>query len=205
MNRLFSLKDIILTIVNSFSEKKILLGKTRLAKIAYLLELEYFKASRERLTDAKWIFYKFGPYPVNFNDYLKQSDIDIQEEDNFFKISTKEDIDLPEIPLVVKTLLNKIIMEYGEMSINELLNYVYFETEPMSYAKPKEELDFSRVPVDEDRKKDISIFISNENRNKIFSYRDKMSEKLEQHSLLKFKALILPENIFEDSDINPSF
>jgi hypothetical protein len=42
--------------------------------------------------------------------------------------------------------LNRILMDWGTKSTGELLDYVYFRTEPMEHGVRNERLDFSSVP-----------------------------------------------------------
>jgi hypothetical protein len=45
-------------------------SKTKLLKLVYLVELLYKRRYGERLTNAKWVYYLYGPYLNNYNDIL---------------------------------------------------------------------------------------------------------------------------------------
>jgi hypothetical protein len=50
---------------------------TRLVKLIYLIELEYFRLKHERLTNLDWKFYHYGPYPPALRSIL--GDVEIRE------------------------------------------------------------------------------------------------------------------------------
>lgn len=122
---------------------------TRLTKLMYLAEVEYFRQKRERLTDLTWIFYLFGPYPLALKSVLGEPEIEtsewktgrtskriLRDEDAF--MSARADYDL-------EAIISRLVKEWGDADLNQLLDYVYFETEPMQNAKRGETLDFSTV------------------------------------------------------------
>lgn len=141
-------KDLIINIVNEFNTKRIGFGKTKLIKIAYLVELEYYRRNNERLTDAEWTYYKFGPYPFNYQDYLENKLIEFGDDNGsgFKPIHLKEFATLPSIPVNLKRMLSNIIENYGKKDLNDLLDYVYYDTEPMMNVNERgEKLDFTTV------------------------------------------------------------
>lgn len=122
---------------------------TRLTKLMYLAEVEYFRQKRDRLTDLKWIFYLFGPYPLALRTVLGEPEIEtnewrtgktskyiVRDEDTFMR--AKADFDL-------EAIIGRVVKEWGDADLNQLLDYVYFETEPMQNAKRGDVLDFSAV------------------------------------------------------------
>jgi uncharacterized phage-associated protein len=122
---------------------------TRLTKLMYLAELEYFRQKRERLTELKWIFYLFGPYPLALARVLGEPEIETNEwrtgrvsrqivRDESTFMEAKADFDL-------EAIVARIVEEWGEADLNQLLDYVYFETEPMQNVKRGDALDFSTV------------------------------------------------------------
>jgi hypothetical protein len=122
---------------------------TRLTKLMYLAELEYFRQKRERLTDLKWIFYLYGPYPLALKHVLGEPEIETNEwqtgktsrhivRDEEVFLGAKADFDL-------EAIVGRIVKEWGDADLNQLLDYVYFETEPMQNVKRGDVLDFSTV------------------------------------------------------------
>ena len=145
-------------IVERAEVESISLGKTKLIKLLYLLDIENYRLKKEAYTDIEWIYFKFGPFSFELDDLLQE--IDILEEpiitkNNKFFANLKIEQDEKEIKLeiAVKALIEKLLMRWGTADINELLDYVYFDTEPMQNAKFKDKLNFSVIRPKEREKK----------------------------------------------------
>ncbi|MCP4133397.1 MAG: SocA family protein [bacterium] len=143
--------DLLLNILDSLDKQHFLTGKTRLIKIAYLVELEYFRRNRECLTDANWIYYLYGPYPDKYSEYFSNQNILLEDIDfNLTKVSLNNNAEVAKVPQDLKRLIQAIIEKYGQMDLNELLNYIYYDTEPMINVQSRgEPLDFSTVLPEE--------------------------------------------------------
>lgn len=146
-----TVKNAVLYILERAENKEVSIGKTRLIKILYLLDLENYKLKQMILTGLNWIFYKYGPYTFEIEEFLNK--IGIEEEEIYMgggKIFSKlkkefgeEDIKLD---IETKSIIEKLIEEWGTAELNELLDYIYFDTEPMMKAQTRGEiLDFSSV------------------------------------------------------------
>jgi len=126
-------------------------GITKLIKLLYLTEVEYYRFYQKRLTDLKWKFYHYGPYAPEIEKILGSADIDqekidISDERIFRKIlvvreSYKEYNAEPE----ALRLITRMVNEWGGKDLHSLLDYVYFETEPMRDVKRGEILNFSEI------------------------------------------------------------
>jgi uncharacterized phage-associated protein len=138
--------------------------KTRLLKLVYLVEVFYKRSFNKRLTNAEWIYFKYGPYIYNYDQILENQNIKIEntkfsESKEFQIISLKKTYNnkniIPDDPF----LISKIVREYGELDLRSLLDYVYFETEPMINAENRTEtLDFDCVLPEENYKvKELKI------------------------------------------------
>lgn len=151
--------QLLIEIANRFKEK---MGsypsRTKLLKLAYLTELFYKRLTGERITDIKWIFWKYGPYIPDYNKIILSQAF---EKDN------SEDDFNPVIP-VQKSIadydgeINSAftgVEELFDMELNDLLDFVYFDTEPMIHATNRGEiLDFDKVkPEDFYRVKKLVI------------------------------------------------
>lgn len=143
--------NIIKQIIISAKEQEInVSAKTRLIKLLYLIEIEYYKHYQKRLTDLKWQFYHYGPYASEIESILDSPDI---EEIPFVlkggKSGSQYDFTENEIKAYVsseiKRLIDYIVKDWGETDLNKLLDYVYFETEPMKDAKRGDLLDFTKI------------------------------------------------------------
>jgi hypothetical protein len=121
---------------------------TRLVKIIYLADLEWRRQRGEPLSDVTWRFLHFGPYAYEFASLLGGEDMEIAEFGG--KTARRLAFDSAElesrkVPEDVSGVIGRLVKEWGDADINRLLNYVYFETEPMENARRGEILDFSTI------------------------------------------------------------
>lgn len=124
---------------------------TRLVKLLYLSDLEWRRTHQGTpLTDLRWRFLHFGPYANELGEILGGPDVEIVELRSgrqarhfaFDAETLKEPMGLPEE--VVSTVA-RLVKEWGDANLNQLLDYVYFDTEPMENAVRGEFLDFSNL------------------------------------------------------------
>ncbi len=142
--------DLIALIYKHTKQQRMLIPQiTRLVKLMYLSELEYYRLNRRRLTDLEWKFYHYGPYPFGLRDLLGEPLIDTSEwkggkvskqlmldEDKFMNVTAEAELE---------ALISEVVKMWGDADLNQLLDYVYFETEPMQTARRGDALDFSAV------------------------------------------------------------
>ncbi|MEW6417292.1 MAG: Panacea domain-containing protein [Nitrospirota bacterium] len=158
--------NIIKQIIKSAKEQDINIpAKTRLIKLLYLIEIEYYKHYQKRLTDLKWQFYHYGPYTSEIESILGSPDI--EEEIPFVlgggKLGSQYDLVREEVEVYlssdIRRLIDHVVKEWGDIDLNKLLDYVYFETEPMRDAKRGELLDFTKIKPWEppEKVKDVRI------------------------------------------------
>lgn len=141
-------KDILVQILKEAS-----VGKTRLVKLLYLVEVEYYRAVSERLTNLEWLFHYYGPYAFELEDVLAQPEFTREQ------IKTKGDKDLTlfrvaeeripygwKLDAKISLLVKRIVGEWKGKPLEELLDYVYFETEPMQVVQKRgDRLDFTVI------------------------------------------------------------
>jgi hypothetical protein len=53
--------------------------KTKLLKLVYLAEVMYKRRSGEKLTNAEWVYYLYGPYLWQYDKILKNEKIAISD------------------------------------------------------------------------------------------------------------------------------
>lgn len=172
---------------------------TRLVKLLYLIELEYYRHNRERLTDLNWMFYHYGPYPPNLRAVLGEPEIEtfswksgktsqqiVRDEDTFMEAFAGSD---------VESLISHIVKEWGDADLNHLLDHVYFETEPMQRAKRGQLLDFSVVEPQGARKIVIRLDPA-----KLNELRARLSERAKSYSPLR-RPLSAPRDLAENMEI----
>jgi uncharacterized phage-associated protein len=139
-------------------------SKTKLLKLAYLVEVFFKRRFNKRLTDAEWVYFLYGPYLYNYDKILENQNIAIEntsysDEKEAQIISLKDTYNNKDILSDSRSLISKIVREYGDWDLKKLLDYVYFETEPMINAENRrEELDFECVlPEDYYKVKELKI------------------------------------------------
>ena len=148
-------RNLALGILTRIKEREGTANKTKLLKLLYLADIESFRFSGETLTGFDWIFYLYGPWAAEYDALLKQL-----ETEDAIQIDrwAKADIEGERIAPQESTQLERVIasMEvsfrvkhyvdtWADRGVATLLDYVYFETEPMRNAIKMERLDFSKV------------------------------------------------------------
>lgn len=141
-------KDILVQILKEAS-----VGKTRLVKLLYLVEVEYYRAVSERLTNLEWLFHYYGPYAFELEDVLAQPEfaweqIKTVDEKDLTRFRVAEDR-IPygwKLDARIGLLVKRIVGEWRGRRLEELLDYVYFETEPMQAVQKRgDRLDFTVI------------------------------------------------------------
>ena len=140
----------------------------RLVKFLYLADLYHARASKGKtLTGWPWAFVHFGPFCQQAKDTIetaakngivqfdkKPSKYDDEKDYRLFYLEdTDEEPDLLNLfPTYVWSRLQWAIQKWADDSFG-LLDYVYFETEPMIEARRGVVLDFSKAQMPEVPKK----------------------------------------------------
>lgn len=211
---------------------------TRIIKFLYLTDILYVRHTQKTLTEWEWLFWDFGPYCNESVDLIKATRTanlitsrslpsSFNEEDDFTLYSYCRDqytyqSDLENhvaslekgIPLMVQMGLKSLIKKYGN-DTKDLLNYVYYKTEPMKVATPRNYLDFS-VVLPNVAEKIEPVSISTKKEKKARDLIKKMKERMlnQKHSLPIINSKFLDSDyvhgmeslnrLEEDSDINES-
>ncbi|MBA7628550.1 hypothetical protein ES703_36038 [subsurface metagenome] len=149
-------------IVDQVRDRDAVPTRTRVAKLLYLIDVEYYRRYGQTLTELPWRFLHYGPYAVEVEQLLQSLDLYIDAEEVItrkgyraftYKAQQPETLDdllsSPE-----QGMIDRIIDRWALESLYGLLDYVYFETEPMQAAARGNLLDFSqivRIRVTEER------------------------------------------------------
>lgn len=150
------LRELIKHVVAQVVDSGGTLGVTKLVKILYLLDVEYYRRHRKLLTGLNWVFYRYGPYAFEIPDILRGLDLELPQEDvpiggdryvHKFKPEYLPELDIESILSPADALwVNKRISKWALEDLNKLLSYVYFDTEPMHDAELGKPLNFSKIP-----------------------------------------------------------
>jgi len=166
--------------------------KTRLVKLMYLVELEYFRRKRTRLTDLDWKFYLYGPYPPSVSTLIGSPDVDILAQDIRDRIAPAAGLLLAASDRsLLNGLVKDVVGEWGNADLNQLLDYVYFETEPMQSAKRGDYLDFSTVRSELPKKVRIDL-----DQERLRELRKKIADRAPAYRGMR-KACTAPKDLVE--------
>jgi len=137
------------------------LGRTKLVKLLYLMDLEHYRRTGKLLTGLDWVFYHYGPYVMALPGILASMDLDIPEETHVtatgrkakvfrpsYQLEPDEDRLAKKIGPVGTRIARDVLDTWGDQDLTPILDFVYFHTEPMKEAKPGERLDFTTVNRD---------------------------------------------------------
>lgn len=131
--------------------------KTKLLKLLYLFDVEYYRVHRETFTSFDWIFYELGPWTQEY--YAALDEVQrvgavtlspskyVEHETEFFRADFVDIFGLLDNHSdegILRTVLNA----WGNKTTADILDYVYFETEPMEFGERYKPLDFSLIPLD---------------------------------------------------------
>ncbi len=151
-------------------------GTTKLVKLFYLIDHEYYRWHRRTLTDAPWQFYHYGPYCEELVQAAqKASGIEPEQAFEFsegkfyrgYKVTTCHTDASSRWPAPVRAAVTSVYERWGPATLPLLLDYVYFETQPMLHATRFKPLDFSVIPDPRqvvEAPRDFSKLISKEKR-----------------------------------------
>lgn len=141
-------------VISSLVELEASFGKTKLVKLLYLIDVEYYRLTSHTLTGFEWTFYHYGPYAFAINDILSSLSLDIPQETTTtkdrnvvtFKPQRDIDSDFEERASVTeKAVVDRVLRDWSLEELNPLLSYVYFHTEPMMNVTRGDILDFSNI------------------------------------------------------------
>lgn len=135
------------------------------------MDVLYARKFRRQLSDAKWIYYLFGPYVTRYNRILESGPFELEEaemrEEHTAMIVIPGRGPEEEPDFDARNTISTVVSDYGGLSLNDLLDHIYFDTEPMiNVERRREKLDFGTVQPQEyykvrelkiDRKKEQAI------------------------------------------------
>jgi len=150
-------QNLIVALINAIRERGGSPTKTKLLKFLYLADLSSYRAAGKTVTGFDWIFFHYGPWTYEYDQVLSEMQHLIsservpllQDEGEAEIFETSEVVDLEEVLPSYEAVheLDLALDAFANRSLAEILDYVYFETEPMEDAIRDSELDFSKVEV----------------------------------------------------------
>lgn len=131
-------------ILSQLDEMGVSVVKTALVKLLYLCDVEGLRMGLGRVSHVNWSFYKYGPYASEIDAELRRmvgSDLDEHAGVSARGRSyTRYKVHDParwesELKPWEKGVVRRVLERWAGESLEKLLNYVYFETEPMLDAE----------------------------------------------------------------------
>ena len=147
--------DICYSLLSRASRDRLAVGTTKLVKLFYLIDCEYYRWHRKTLTEAPWIFYHFGPYSEELvNEAHKTFGVEALAKEEFedkkffrgYQIKSWRSDPIEAAHFSIRGVVQSVYQEWAGVDLELLLDHVYFETPPMLQAKRFEPLDFSLIP-----------------------------------------------------------
>ncbi len=144
--------DLIVNISRDYKEKVgIAPAKTKLLKLAYLAEVYHKRLTGGRLTDQQWVFWKYGPYFWEYEAIISNEAIFLKQDDadEFYAVEVRDDYQTKEMSIEEQNAVARTL-EHAADDLNHILDFVYFDTEPMIKVRTRgESLDFDSVMPEE--------------------------------------------------------
>lgn len=150
-----SLSELIVAILSYVTEHGGYVTKTKLLKLLYLFDVEFYRAYGRTFTGFQWKYFHLGPWTKEFDPLLdhlvshnqlaehvsERSEFDTR----FLQASERVDLQKAVGSYTEEAILRSVLDTWGESTTGEILDYVYFRTEPMEFGVRNEHLDFSKV------------------------------------------------------------
>ena len=149
------LTELLVAIVSYVTEHDGYVTKTKLLKLVYLFDVEFYRSHGRTFSGFQWKYFHLGPWTRDFDpvlDYLVSSgDLTehIVERPEFdakvLRSATPANLRKPFDNYRDEAILKELLDTWGPSATGEILDYVYFQTEPMEHGVRNENLDFSRI------------------------------------------------------------
>jgi hypothetical protein len=146
------LNNLIRYIVSEVQDQDGVILRTRLVKLLYLCDVEYYRLRRLRLTDLNWRRYYYGPFAFELQDITQRMGLNMGEEEVDFATGhgvkyVVYDVPNPDqwLEVTQKSVIDRVIKQWGNEDLEVLLDYVYCDTEPMQGAQFRGPLDFRKI------------------------------------------------------------
>lgn len=131
-------------------------GMTALIKLVYILDVEYYRRYSTLATGLKWWFHHYGPWVKELEDAILNNPYITVSGGTVSRPGYRFNLDSPwkeirgkflsEYGRPVEIIANSVVADWGLEPLEVILDYVYFETEPMQDARRGSILDFSTIP-----------------------------------------------------------
>ena len=161
---MLDLKPLLNYIIDQVNQQGGNLGRTALTKLVYLVDVEHCRQYGKPATTLKWQFHHYGPYAAELQSEIQYLGLHADEAQFTAKSGRRpasgyryrRSGDWRDIQgafnanygALVKRCVEKVVGQWGLEPLPTILDYVYFETEPMQDVRRGDILDFSKIPKD---------------------------------------------------------
>jgi hypothetical protein len=155
-------QDLTYSVLLRASRDRLCIGTTKLVKLLYLVDCEYYRWKRETLTGAPWIFYHFGPYCEEMIEVANATpgvvvagEIELEDGKSFreYRVEEFRGDPIEKVHFSIRGPVESVYKRWAAVDLALLLDHVYFETAPMLTAERHRALDFSLIPNPKDAAK----------------------------------------------------
>jgi hypothetical protein len=193
-----SIKNLIHAMVSQVVERGGYVTKTKLLKLLYLLDVEYYRTHRQTFTGFNWKFFHLGPWAREFDPLLEElvrtetlvetTSSKQEYETKFFRAAEPRDMNGLFPTFADESLLRSILNTWSDAPTGEILDHVYFHTEPMERGVRNEILDFSCISQEKPEKyvRPKSTASDKEIRKLRRNFTDKLSQRNAQSPKFDF-------------------
>ena len=120
------------------------ISSIRIQKLLYLIDYFFYKRYGRTLTGLKWKFHLYGPYSQSLAKVIGEEFAPFDYRTFLTKEVSSKDLGPDE-----KEIVYYVTSHFGNSNLGELLDFVYFHTEPMKHTKRGKFLDFSVIEPQE--------------------------------------------------------
>lgn len=148
-----SVETLIAAIVTWADEKESFVTKTKLLKLLYLFDLEYHRRHGKTFTSFQWKFYLLGPWAAEYDSTLERlmtsgflsGRTSHGSETMIYKVDERVEPNMVFDHLADELILRDVLKKWAFRTTGEILDHVYFQTEPMDGAIRNQPLNFNTV------------------------------------------------------------
>lgn len=151
------LNKLIVAIVTWVVEQESYVTKTKLLKLLYLFDVEYYRTQRKTFTSFRWKFFHLGPWAAEFDPTVEvlvsagsllQRRSSSEFEASFYSAAERVETREPFSNVNDEYVLRNVLKTWGTKSTGEILDYVYFQSAPMEAGVRNALLDFSVIQAE---------------------------------------------------------
>ncbi len=155
------LRSLIAYIVARARERDITLNRTKLVKLLYLIDVERVRGRGRPLTGLRWIFFHYGPYAYELIDTLTEMEgrelVASPWHDSVLYRAAPGAPDGDDWNAGPRRTVDHVIERFAPLDLNELLDYVYFRTEPMTNAAREQPLNLLSAQDDPSERRHVPL------------------------------------------------